>query len=164
MRREENDGGIPKNMVKEKREKNKKNQNGEGGKDIDRGKGIIEELGNFLQNLAEKGRDKHMGQHETGPKQKETEYEEKREENHVGLSMKENLDSQRESANHKPKNFKMDRNINMVDLCNNRLSMIEKEGNDECQSKALTIHKILLAIWEKGREEAKKKVEGKCKM
>ncbi|QHO12949.1 uncharacterized protein DS421_15g511290 [Arachis hypogaea] len=31
--------------------------------------------------------------------------------------------------------------------------MMEKEGSDECQSKAPTIHQLLLARWGKGREE-----------
>ncbi|RYQ98245.1 hypothetical protein Ahy_B08g094302 isoform A [Arachis hypogaea] len=159
MGEEKNDGEIPEKTGKEKGERNEDNQNGEGGKDsderkdTDKGNDIIEELGNLLQNLVEKGRTKRMGQHETSPKQKETEYQEMRNENQVGLPMKKNLDSQKESTNHKPKNSKEVQNSNRVDLCNNGLSMMEKEGSDECQSKAPTIHQLLLARWGKGREE-----------
>ncbi|KAL1326996.1 hypothetical protein AAHE18_13G269600 [Arachis hypogaea] len=45
--REENGGGIPEYTVKEKGEEIVENHNREGGKAIDRGKDIIEELGKF---------------------------------------------------------------------------------------------------------------------
>ncbi|XP_016200073.1 SWR1-complex protein 4-like [Arachis ipaensis] len=97
MGEEKNDDEIPEKTGKEKGERNEDNQNREGGKytderkDNDREKDIIEELGNLLQNLVEKGRTKRMGQHETSPKQKENEYQEMRNENQVGLPMKKKL-------------------------------------------------------------------------